>query len=129
MESEENMPNPVVYFEILGSDYAGLQQYYRDLFGWKITQMSPEMDHSAVIVDEDGEGIPGGIGRSITGSSRLTFYVQVDDIQASLDRAGELGGETAAPVTVIPGMVTFAHFKDPEGNLVGLVSSEIPPRE
>lgn len=123
------MPNPVVYFEILGSDYAGLRQYYRDLFGWKITQMSLEMEHSAVSADEDGDGIPGGIGRSMTGSPRLTFYVQVDDIQASLDRAGELGGETAAPVTVIPGMVTFAHFKDPEGNLVGLVSSEIPPRE
>lgn len=35
------MPNPVVYFEALGNDYAGLQQYYRDLFGWKITQLSP----------------------------------------------------------------------------------------
>lgn len=123
------MPNPVVYFEALGSDYGGLQQYYRDLFGWKITQLSPEMEHSAVSVDEGGEGIGGGIGRSMTGSPQLTFYVQVDDIQASLDRAGEIGGETATPVTVIPGMVTFAHFKDPEGNLVGLVSSEIPPRE
>ena len=123
------MPNPVVYFEMLGSDYEGLQQYYRDLFGWQITQLSPEMEHSAVIVDEDSEGITGGIGRSTTGSPQLTFYVEVEDIQASLDRAGKLGGETATPVTVIPGMVTFAHFKDPEGNIVGLVSSEIPPRE
>jgi predicted enzyme related to lactoylglutathione lyase len=28
------------------------------------------------------------------------------------------------PVTEIPGMVTFAQFADPEGNIVGLVKSE-----
>ena len=30
------------------------------------------------------------------------------------------------PVTDIPNMVTFALFSDPEGNVVGLVSSNVP---
>ena len=30
------------------------------------------------------------------------------------------------PVTVMPGMVTFALFSDPEGNVMGVVNSEIP---
>jgi predicted enzyme related to lactoylglutathione lyase len=47
------------------------------------------------------------------GGPQTTFYVQVEDIEASLQKAAELGGETVAPVTVIPGMVTFAQFKDP----------------
>ena len=61
------------------------------------------------------------------GAAQLTIYVEVEDIQASLDWASELGGETIVPVTSIPGMVTFAQFKDPEGNIVGLVSSDVPP--
>jgi predicted enzyme related to lactoylglutathione lyase len=44
----------------------------------------------------------------------------VDDLQACLDRAGELGGRTALGVTEMPGMA-FAMFDDPDGLLVGLV--------
>ena len=123
------MPNPVVHFEILGKDHEALQQYYRDLFDWKITQASPEFPYGIVSAEEQGAGIGGGVGSSMDGNPQLTFYVQVDDIEAALDRAAELGGEIAMPVTTIPGMVTFAHFKDPAGNLVGLVWSEMPPAE
>ena len=63
------------------------------------------------------------------GQPLATFYVQVDDIHASLAKAGELGGETVVPVTDIPGMATFAQFKDIEGNVIGLVASEAPPAE
>ena len=121
------MPNPVVHFEILGKDHEALQQYYRDLFNWKITQVSPEYPYGLVSVEEQGEGIGGGVGSSMDGGPQAMFYVQVDDIQAAVDRAAGLGGEIAMPVTVIPGMVVFAHFKDIEGNLIGLVSSDVPP--
>ena len=121
------MSNPVVHFEILGADHEALQQYYRDLFGWKITQPSSDMPYGVVNAEDQGKGIGGGVGGTMPGGSpQVTVYVEVDDIQASLDRAGELGGETVVPVTTIPGMVIFAQFKDPEGNIVGLVSSEMP---
>ena len=123
------MPNPVVHFEILGKDHEALQQYYRDLFDWNITQASPEFPYGIVSAEEQGTGIGGGVGSSMDGSPQTTFYIEVADIQASLDRAVELGGEVAMPVTTIPGMVIFAHFKDIEGNLIGLVSSEMPPAE
>ena len=118
------MPNP-----ILGKDHEALQQYYRDLFDWNITQASPDFPYGVVSVEEQGEGIGGGVGSSMDGRPQAMFYVQVDDIQAAVDRAAELGGEIVMPVTVIPGMVVFAHFKDIEGNLIGLVSSETPPAE
>lgn len=123
------MPNPVVHFEILGKDHEALQQYYRDLFDWKITQVSPEFPYGIMSADDQDEGIGGGIGSSMGESPQAMFYVQVDDIQASVERAAELGGEIIMPVTVVPGMVIFAHFKDIEGNLIGLVSSEAPPAE
>lgn len=122
------MPNPVVHFEILGRDHESLQKYYSDLFGWKITNASPDFPYGLVSAEEQGKGIGGGVaGVMPGGDAQLTIYVEVEDIQASLNRAGELGGEAIVPVTNIPGMVTFAQFRDPEGNIVGLVASEVPP--
>ena len=120
------MKNPVVHFEILGQNHETLQQYYRDLFEWKIENMSPEMPYGVVESAEGEVGIGGGIGASPDGAARLTFYVQVEDIDASLTRAVELGGKTVAEPMTIPGVVTFALFEDPEGNLVGLVASQAP---
>ena len=123
------MPNPVVHFEIIGQDAEALQQYYRDLFGWSLTPMAPDVPYGLVLPEETGAGIGGGVGANMAGCAMVTVYVQVEDIQAALDRAAELGGEIVQPPTVIPGTVTFALFKDIEGNIVGLAASETPPEE
>ena len=62
-------------------------------------------------------------GRAV-GRTSVTFYVEVEDIDAKLEEAVERGAKVVIPVIAIPGMVTFATFSDPEGNCVGLVSSE-----
>jgi uncharacterized protein len=114
------MPNPVVHFEVVGTDGQKLQKFYGDLFDWKINADNP-MNYG--IVDNGGDGINGGIGPSQSGQAHVTFYVSVDDPQAYLDKAEQLGGKTVMPVTEIPNMVTFALFADPEGNMVGVVKN------
>lgn len=125
------MQNPVVHFEIAGKDPQALQQYYQDLFDWSIVDASPMPDFPYGIINapEQGPGIGGGIGGVMEGGPYVTFYVQVEDIQAALDHAVELGGSVIRPVMSIPGTVTIAMFQDPEGNCVGLVASEAPPAE
>ena len=120
------MKNPVVHFEIVGKDHEALQAYYGNLFEWEIRNVSEEMPYGIIEVGEGGPGIGGGVGATGTGTPHATFYVQVEDIEAALAKAVELGGETVVPVTTIPGMVTFALFNDPEGNRVGLVSEHEP---
>jgi len=68
------------------------------------------------MVDTETErGINGAVGPS-EGVSRVSIYVEVDDLQASLDKAVSLGGTVVMPVTEIPGAVTMAMFSDPDGN-------------
>jgi predicted enzyme related to lactoylglutathione lyase len=64
----------------------------------------------------------GGVGRSQHGvPGYATFYVEVDDPKAYLDKAEELGGKTIVPPAQVPGWdLTFALFADPEGHMVGL---------
>jgi len=68
-----------------------------------------------------GRGINGGIAQAQPGTPSVTIYIEVDDLQANLDKAVKMGSKVLVPVTEIPGMVTYALFSDPEGNAVGLV--------
>lgn len=113
------MTNPVAWFEIVGEDGTALQNFYSGLFGWSIDANNP-MNYGMVPAGPGGIG--GGIGPSQDGSSRLTFYVAVEDLQASLDRAVELGGTVIMPPMEVPEGPTIAMFTDIAGNQVGLMT-------
>ena len=118
------MPNPIVHFEIVGSDSAKTQQFYSELFDWTIEADNP-MDYGMVNPESD-RGIGGGIIGVEEEDDRtgVKIYIEVDDLQAYLDKAEALGGKTILPPTVVPDMVTFALFADPDGTLIGLVKGE-----
>jgi uncharacterized protein len=109
------MANPVVHFEIGCEDPQKTQEFYRQLFGWKIQGEGP----AAMIAAE-----PGGIAGHFTTLGHepkhyTIFYVGVDDVAASLKQAEMLGGKTIVPPVNIP-TGTFAWMQDPAGNTVGL---------
>ncbi len=114
------MAAPVVHFEVNARDAKRAQEFYAELFGWKINTNNPI---GYGVVDTGLKmGINGGIGQ-IEGDKPpfVTFYAQVEDPQAYLDKAVSLGATVITPVTEIPNMITYALFSDPEGNRVGVV--------
>jgi len=113
------MPNPVLHFEIMGKDPAATQKFYADVFEWDVNADNP-MNYG-VVTAQDGKGIGGGIGANPQGATYVTVYATVADLQATLDKAEAAGGTTVMFPTVIPGVVTMAMFKDPDGNLIGIV--------
>ena len=118
------MKNPVVHFEVVAKDSEAAQEFYSKLFDWELSTDNP-MNYGTIETPE-GEGIGGGIGAAQEGSpGHVTFYVRVDDLQSSLDKAESLGGKTIMLPTEVPDQVTFALFADPEGNMVGLVKGEM----
>ena len=113
------MPDPVIFFEVLGKDGDGLRQFYSDLFGWTVSPAPAPMDYG--LVGSDDAGIQGGIGADPGGGpGHTTFYVHTGDPQATLNRAETLGGQTVMPPTEIPGGGVIALLSDPEGHKVGL---------
>ena len=116
------MGRPVTWFEISSAGHDKLQAFYADLFDWDITPL-PGMDYALV---DTGGGVGGGITDATGGGNEVVVYVEVDDLEAHLRRAEELGGRVVTPVTVIPDMVTFAQLADPDGNTIGLVQAAEP---
>jgi len=123
------MNNPVVHFEILGPNGPEAIDFYRQIFGWDLREAPMEGYDSYAYLPEPDTGIGGGVGQlhstdpEANGSGLVTIYVEVDDPSATLDRAVDAGAEIALPVTAIPGVGTIARFRDPHGNVVGLVHS------
>ena len=114
------MGNPVAWFEVVGQDGAKLRGFYGSLFGWEISESDPDSDYGLVAAAE--KGIAGGIGRSQDGGpGHVTFYVEVDDPKAYLDKAQKLGATVIAPPMEVPGWdLTIALFADPDGQVIGL---------
>lgn len=118
------MGSPIVHFEIMGKDGKKLQTFYGKLFDWDIDANNP-MQYGLVKASKGVKGIDGGVGTTEKGQPNyVTVYAEVDDTDAYLKKAQKLGGKVIVPTTVIPNMVTFALFSDPEGNMVGLVKAE-----
>jgi uncharacterized protein len=124
------MGQPVVHFEIIGTDPASLRGYYAELFGWDFDTSGPV----APSVSEEGNygftnggrtaegvGIPAGVGGGSGYRPRVLCYVGVPDVEAALRRAESLGGTRLMGPERAPGNgLVVGHFADPEGNLVGV---------
>ena len=114
------MGQPIVHFEVIGKDAIKLQKFYGELFSWKVGDAMPDMGFYG-LVDGGSSGLAGGIGQEPDGTRRVTVYVQVPDLQATLDQAVAMGGKVVMPPMEIPGVVTLAQLADPDGNVIGLV--------
>jgi uncharacterized protein len=113
----KRMAHPVVFFEIGCRDRAKTGEFFGELFGWNIQQAGP----SAAIDTGSKDGIAGHINSLGHEPHHYTmFYVEVDDVQAYLDKAAQLGGKKIiGPIKIPTG--TFAWFSDIDGNMIGLL--------
>ena len=110
------MPGKVVHVEINATDSERAQGFWSGVFGWEVgPPMSPEMDYRMFRTgDDQGGAIVGG-----QEPGHLTVYFDTADIDASLAKVRELGGEAGDKMPV-PGHGWFAGCKDTEGNAFSL---------
>lgn len=117
------MPNPIVFFEILGRDKAALETFYAGVFDWQMTPVQGEAPDTYALVSPGG-GINGGLGKSMDGrNGHVTFYVEVANIAETLSLVESRGGKRVAGPDQMPDGPLIALFADPEGRVVGLVQA------
>ena len=122
------MTQPVVHFEIIGSDPGRLRGYYGELFGWGFDTSGPVAEavsdageYGFTEPPTEGPGIAGGVGGGEGHDPQVVFYVGVPDVEAALTEAERLGGtRRMGPETAPGGGLVVGHFTDPEGNLIGV---------
>ena len=122
------MGNPVVHFEVIGTDGEKLRSYYSELFDWKI-DADNEMNYGVINGDDnksdsDTPSIGGGVAGGPEGyEGHVTFYVEVPDVEAALAKAESLGGARVMGPETLMGRMVLGQFTDPEGHVIGLIGS------
>jgi uncharacterized protein len=115
------MPTPAAaWFEITGTDGPALQRFFGSLFDWQVEDSGGDSGYGLVHAGEKGVG--GDIGPAQDGGpGQVTFCVEVDDPDACVKKAEQLGGTTVFPPTEVPDFgITHDPLADPERHVVGL---------
>ncbi|MGA9946352.1 MAG: VOC family protein [Candidatus Cybelea sp.] len=117
----------VVHFEIHAGDPEVASSFYSSVFGWKISKWDGPTEYWLVSTGE-GRGIDGGIaprrGGTPLDNAAVNAYVctigveSFDDTQAAILR---YGGTVAVDRQEIPSVGLLAYFKDPDGNIFGVL--------
>jgi len=116
------MKNPVVYWEINGTEGKKLADFYLDLFEWEYDNEPGSDFYNFRSGNDDRGSINGGV---FTGKGKLphhlTIYVEVADVDEYFNRALEKGGTFAQAPFDLEGAGRLAFFRDPDGHIIGLI--------
>lgn len=121
------MSGRVVHFEIPFDDGERARGFYREAFGWSVSQM-PEFDYTAASTGPSGDQGPtepgyinGGMFKRDGGPlSGPVITIEVDSIEDTLAKIESLGGSGVGEKLTVGEMGYAAYFRDPEGNVMGL---------
>ena len=121
------MSGRVVHFEVPFDDGDRARSFYEEIFGWQLMEM-PEMKYTIVMSGPSGDAGPteagfingGMLSRQESAASGPVIVVDVDSIDATLQKIGERGGSTVTEKVPVGDMGFAAYFTDPEGNVIGL---------
>ena len=101
------------YLELPANDFAAIEAFYTNAFGWTFTSYGPEY-HAF----NDGL-MDGGFFKSDTQSRQANgstlVILKSDDLEAALQNVVSNGGTIHAAIFAFPGGRRF-HFLDPHGN-------------
>jgi predicted enzyme related to lactoylglutathione lyase len=121
------MSGKVVHFEVPFDDGDRARSFYKEAFGWQIMEM-PDMGYTIVMTGPSNDSGPtesgfingGMLSREQGATSGPVVVLDVESIDATLDKIGGLGGSTVVGKTPVGDMGFAAYFKDSEGNVMGL---------
>jgi predicted enzyme related to lactoylglutathione lyase len=108
----------VARWQILSKSPAKAASFYSDLFDW---QIHDDNRLGYLQAHTPQGGLDGGFWPSPQPSySAVTLYVEVDDLQAAVNKAKALGSTVLMPPQTLPDGDAMAIVLDPDGLALGL---------
>ncbi len=121
------MTDSVVHFEIPADDMKRAEAFYSKAFGWNSNRM-PGWEYLMLgTAPSDENGMPkepgainGGMPKRGGPVQHPVVTINVQNIEAALEKIEKLGGKTVQKKMPVGDMGFTGYFKDTEGNVVGL---------
>ncbi len=115
------MAHPVIHAEIRSTDPDATREFFAALFDWRVASEGAFPGYTFI-----DTGVENGTFVAISplqgAEDEVLFFVGVDDVEATLRRAEELGGTIVQPAQHVPG-TSFGVFADAHGHKVGVAAN------
>jgi hypothetical protein len=127
------MPNNLAAFAIHVDDTDRAIAFYQVVFDWRFEPWGPPGFYLIHTGDEASPGVQGLMHKRMeprtgTGLNGFEPTFSVDDVDAIAAAVEANGGRIIMTKSVIPTVGTLIRFLDTEGNDVGAMRYETPPR-
>jgi predicted enzyme related to lactoylglutathione lyase len=115
-------PGTPCWVDLFAPDTEAAERFYGDVLGWTATEAAAD----GYATFQLGGATVAGLGRlspEMAAAGRppsWSMYVRVDDVDASLARATELGGAPETPSFDVEGVARLASVRDPQGAVLVL---------
>ncbi|MDF2823781.1 MAG: hydroxylase [Mycobacterium sp.] len=110
-----------IWIDLATSDLDRAKAFYADVFGWSFTAAGPEYG-GYVTASKDGHVVAGLMANDPQWNSPdgWTTYLYTADIEDTLQKIAEAGGQSCSGAMEIPATGSMAIFTDAAGALTGL---------
>lgn len=120
------VPGAFCWNELGTNDPEKAKEFYSKVFGWT-TEPFPGSPIEYTIIQNEGTGI-GGVYKITPEMGPIPphwlVYFSVDDCDASVKKATDLGGKVMKPAEDIPGVGRFAILFDPQGAAFAIIKTQ-----
>jgi len=115
------VPHPVVHAEIRSENPDATRKFFADLFGWKVASEGAFPGYTFIDTGVEG-GTYVAISPRQAAEDEVLFFVAVEDVDATLQKAEQLGGTIIQTAQHVPG-TSFGVFADAQGHKVGVAAN------
>ncbi|GAA3110145.1 putative enzyme related to lactoylglutathione lyase [Kribbella aluminosa] len=109
----------IIHVEIVAEDHDRAAAFYTKVFGWAVTP-APVPDGYLLARTGAGEGIDGAIISNRYQTQPTIAWIEVDDLEATLEAARAAGGRPVGDIQELPGIGRLSYLRDTEGVLIGV---------
>jgi predicted enzyme related to lactoylglutathione lyase len=120
-----NEPGTPIWNECITPDIASATAFYAEILGMGSETMDMEEGSYTVLTNAEGRQIGGAMNPQMEGvPPHWNVYFNVEDVDATVAKAQELGGQVVAPAFDVAGVGRMAVLADPQGAMFNLMAGD-----
>jgi predicted enzyme related to lactoylglutathione lyase len=129
--ADTNNQGRYIWHELMTPDTTSAGKFYSAVVGWTVEPWKSDGAGFEYWSFMDGQRPAAGmmpVPEAMAGAPAAWIaYVEVDDVDTTVDQALSLGATVLAPARTMPGVGRFAALRDPQGAAFAAITSERKP--
>jgi uncharacterized protein len=101
--------------ELFATDLQKQSRFYRELFAWQRNDTEDRFANAYLTFSAGGQVVAGALKNSDPSPPFWLFYINVEDIDAAVERVSAAGGRAGYNDSELPDGIRIAYCSDPQG--------------